>query len=224
MPEYKCSGCDYNTYIKCHMGDHINRKNKCSVDELNIIEIDSDFNCEYCKKTFSIRSNLNRHLKTCKVKKQNLEKELDKQKNNEIEEKYKKLLLEKYKKLLSEKNEKIKSIEEKLENTINNVSKLIDKKILGNVSVETIRSQARKLYKSKFPDMKCVHCKHPGSTQVCHIKAISEFDNFSLVSDINNLKNLIGLCPNCHIDLDKHKKFEVTRTATLHSMFVRRIK
>lgn len=133
--------------------------------------------------------------------------------------------MEKQKKLLFEKNEKIKSVEEKLENTINNVSKLIDKKILGNVGIDTIRSQVRKLYKCKFPEMVRVHCKHSGSTQVCHnIKAISEFDNFSLVSDINSLKNLIGLCPNCHIDLDKHKKFEVTRTTTLHSILVGHIK
>lgn len=37
----------------------------------------------------------------------------------------------------------------------------------------------------------------------------------------NCMCNLIGLCPNCHIDLDKHKKFEVTRTATLHSMIIK---
>jgi hypothetical protein len=103
---------------------------------------------------------------------------------------------------------------------MNDMSKLIDKKMLGNVEVESIRTQARKIYKSKFPEMVCIHCKHSGSTQVCHIKAISDFDKFSLVSDINNIKNLIGLCPNCHIDLDKHKKFEVARTATLHSMLV----
>lgn len=70
--------------------------------------------------------------------------------------------------------------------------------------------------------MDCVHCKHAGSTQVCHIKAISDFNKLSLVDDINDLSNLIGLCPNCHIDLDKHKKFEVMRTATLHSMLIKR--
>jgi predicted HNH restriction endonuclease len=69
--------------------------------------------------------------------------------------------------------------------------------------------------------MICIHCKHIGSTQVCHIKPISDFNDFSLISEINNIKNLIGLCPNCHIDLDKHKKFEVTRTATLHSMIIK---
>ncbi len=60
-------------------------------------------------------------------KKQNLEKELlvEKKRNDEIENKYEKFL--------EEKNQIIKNTEEKLEkleNTINNVSKLIDKKYL----------------------------------------------------------------------------------------------
>jgi predicted HNH restriction endonuclease len=65
--------------------------------------------------------------------------------------------------------------------------------------------------------MKCVHCSHTGSTQVCHIKAIADFDKTTHVSIINDVSNLIGLCPNCHIDLDTHKKFEVTRTAKCYT-------
>lgn len=89
MPEYKCSGCDYKSDFKRNVKDHINRKNKCCDEELYIIDLDSDFNCEFCKKTFSIKSNLNRHLKTCKVKKKNLEKELldEKEKVKELEKK-----------------------------------------------------------------------------------------------------------------------------------------
>ncbi len=98
------------------------------------------------------------------------------------------------------------------------------KKILGNTLVETVRSQARKKYKKLFKNMKCVHCKHNGSTQVCHIKAISEFDKLSEVEEINKISNLIGLCPNCHVDLDKHRKFEVMRTSILHSMLLEKIK
>ncbi len=84
-----------------------------------------------------------------------------------------------------------------------------------------IRKESRKKYIENSVNMSCVHCGHTGSTQVCHIKPISEFNKLSLIEEINDLSNLIGLCPNCHIDLDKHKKFEVTRTATLHSMLIK---
>ncbi len=67
-----------------------------------------------------------------------------------------------------------------------------------------------------------MHCKHHGSVQVCHIKPISEFSKLSTIEEINDLSNLIGLCPNCHIDLDKHKKFEVTRTSILHGNIIKR--
>ncbi len=38
------------------------------------------------------------------------------------------------------------------------------------------------------------------------------------------MSNLIGLCPNCHIDLDKHKEFKVMRTSVLHSMLLGKFK
>lgn len=44
----------------------------------------------------------------------------------------------------------------------------------------------------------------------------------SLVSKVlyNLIQKSLGLCPNCHINLDKHKKFEVTRTATIHRIII----
>lgn len=89
MPEYKCSGCDYVSYIKSHVKDHINKKNKCKEDELKIIVNLINFDCEYCNKKFSIKSNLTRHLKTCKVRKSNILKELEieKEKVKNLEQK-----------------------------------------------------------------------------------------------------------------------------------------
>ncbi len=127
-------------------------------------------------------------------------------------------------KKINEKNEELKKINEKNEKLLNFIINSSTKKILGDTSVESIRHQSRKKYKKLFKNMKCVHCRHDGSTQVCHIKAISDFDKLDEVKEINKMSNLIGLCPNCHIDLDKHKKFEVMRTAVLHSMLIKYIK
>jgi 5-methylcytosine-specific restriction endonuclease McrA len=211
--EFKCSLCDYISHQKDHIKDHINRKIKCGEGIPTIISVPINISCIFCNGSYSTIPILKRHLKTCKVKKENLEEE-----NRILKEEIKVL---KENKIKENYQLKLDILQKKLDETTKLASKLIDKKIIGNVSVETIRSQARKLYKSKFPNMVCVHCKHSGSTQVCHIKPISEFNDFSLIDDVNNIKNLVGLCPNCHIDLDKHKKFEITRTATLHSLFVK---
>ncbi len=159
---------------------------------------------------------MDRHLKTCKFKNTVKDEEIIvlKEKLSMVEN------FNEYKSKLNKKYEELKDVNEKNEKIIESLVKTNSKKILGNTPVETIRSQARKKYKEIFKDMKCVHCKHEGSTQVCHIKAISEFSKISEIEEINEMSNLIGLCPNCHVDLDKHKKFEVTRTAKLHSMLV----
>ncbi len=214
MPEYKCSSCEYKSEYKTHVKDHINRKKKCGDGILEIIEIKLDFMCEFCKKTFSNRTNLTRHIKTCKARKINLEKELI-IKTEKIKE-IKNELTKNAKQYLEDKN----YLQKKYDDLESNIINLIDKKVLGNTNVETIRSQARKKYKDFFKDISCVNCKHTGSTQICHIKAISEFNKLSTVEEINHISNLVGLCPNCHIDLDKHKKFKVVRTSILYSFIV----
>ncbi len=218
MPEYKCSMCDYKSSVRGHILRHISKKNRCSddINKLSVIEIKMEIKCEYCNKLYTFKSNLHRHQKTCENKKENYEEEIKnlKEKLATVEAICKDLCD------INKKYEELKKINEKNEKIIDSIVKTATKKILGNTPVETIRSQARKKYKDLFKNMKCVHCKHEGSTQVCHIKAISEFDKFSEVEEINKMSNLIGLCPNCHIDLDKHKKFEVVRTSMLHSMLI----
>jgi 5-methylcytosine-specific restriction endonuclease McrA len=135
--------------------------------------------------------------------------------------------LGKCKKIMKEQENEIKELKSqakdyKIDETIDNLVTFIDNKVLGNTNIEQIRAQARKKYKKMSKNMNCMHCKHTGSTQVCHIKAIADFNKLSTVEEINNISNLIGLCPNCHIDLDKHNKFEVTRTATLYNMLIKK--
>jgi len=49
---------------------------------------------------------------------------------------------------------------------------------------------------------KCAKCGYNKHTEICHIIPISEFDDDSLLIDINSESNLIELCPNCHWELD----------------------
>ncbi len=208
---------------------HINKKTKCGAEIAELLEIESDIKCKYCKINFTLMSNLTRHLKICKIKKKNEENEnkLLIEKNKKLEEELrvanKSSRENEEVKILKEKLQKLENKQDKYEEIINSLVDKSDNKILGNTDIKSVRAQARMLYKKFSPNMICVHCKHSGSTQVCHIKAISDFNKLSLLEKVNHLSNLIGLCPNCHIDLDKHKKFEVSRTATLHTYIVKHL-
>lgn len=65
-----------------------------------------------------------------------------------------------------------------------------------------IRGRARtKAYSIK--DKVCEICGYDKHTQVCHKKAISDFElSASINEEINHIDNLMVLCPNCHWELD----------------------
>jgi hypothetical protein len=75
MPEYKCSSCEYKNPLKSHVTRHINKLIKCG-DNPEVVPLHTEIKCEYCKKTITTVPNLQKHLKICKVKKINIEKEL----------------------------------------------------------------------------------------------------------------------------------------------------
>lgn len=68
-----------------------------------------------------------------------------------------------------------------------------------------IRNAARKVYKRSGKSMRCKVCGYDKHTHVCHIKPIHTFDRNTLISVINDLDNLVALCPNCHWELDHGK-------------------
>lgn len=70
-----------------------------------------------------------------------------------------------------------------------------------------IRDLARIVFNKSEIEKKCVNCGYDKHIEVCHIKAISDFDLETPISEINNINNLIALCPNCHWELD-HKVLE----------------
>jgi hypothetical protein len=86
---YKCSICEYSTNNKHCITRHFNKKVKCGLGEPTIVELNDKINCEFCNKNITNKSNLTKHLKVCKVKKENTAKENEilKEKVKEMEKK-----------------------------------------------------------------------------------------------------------------------------------------
>jgi phage anti-repressor protein len=72
MSKFKCSECEYNSYSKYNIKLHVNNI-KIHGKSVNFEEIKTNISCEFCEKSISTIPNLKKHLKICKVKKQNLE-------------------------------------------------------------------------------------------------------------------------------------------------------
>jgi hypothetical protein len=72
MSDYCCSECEYKSCVKSNMERHIN--NKCKNAKIIVVKV--NIICEYCKKSLTTMPNLKKHLKTCKIKKTNLEEEV----------------------------------------------------------------------------------------------------------------------------------------------------
>lgn len=78
MSQFKCSLCNYVGDRKDYIQKHINNKTKCGEGIPEILEISIEISCGHCKKTFATKPSMKRHLKNCKVKKSNIEEELEK--------------------------------------------------------------------------------------------------------------------------------------------------
>ena len=66
----------------------------------------------------------------------------------------------------------------------------------------TVRKLAEKIYKENNPECKCAVCGYDKHIEIAHIKAVSDFDDNTIIAEINNINNLIGLCPNHHWEYD----------------------
>ena len=64
-----------------------------------------------------------------------------------------------------------------------------------------IRYRARQLA-LKTGMTKCMNCGYDKHVEICHIKPVSSFPETAMVSEVNDLTNLIALCPNCHWEFD----------------------
>lgn len=65
-----------------------------------------------------------------------------------------------------------------------------------------IAKHARKVFKLSNKNKCCGNCGYDKNYQVCHIKPVSDFLDTATLKEINDLNNLIALCPNCHWEFD----------------------
>lgn len=68
-----------------------------------------------------------------------------------------------------------------------------------------IRNLARAKYRSSNKSKACAVCNYSIHYEVCHIKAIKDYEPTATIGQINDLDNLIALCPNHHWELDNGK-------------------
>jgi hypothetical protein len=67
----------------------------------------------------------------------------------------------------------------------------------GANAYDNIRANARKSVKDELKNG-CEECGWSHHVEVCHIKAISDYPDDTIVSVVNERHNLKLLCPNCH--------------------------
>ena len=68
----------------------------------------------------------------------------------------------------------------------------------------TIAKHARDTYISSGKPLCCCVCGYNKHTEICHIKAVSDFTNESFIGEINDIDNLMALCPNHHWEFDNN--------------------
>jgi len=71
---------------------------------------------------------------------------------------------------------------------------------------QSARTAIRKLADAEFKrsnkPQECAICGYNKHIEIAHIKAVSEFPNDALISEINDISNLVALCPNHHWEFD----------------------
>jgi hypothetical protein len=65
-----------------------------------------------------------------------------------------------------------------------------------------VRRIARYNYRNSDRPKYCINCSYSIHYEVCHIRPITDFPLNVTISTINDLSNLVALCPNCHWEFD----------------------
>lgn len=84
----------------------------------------------------------------------------------------------------------------------------------GNANYKSLmpylRQLSRKIYLNSDKPKECLVCGYNKHFDVAHVKDMKDFADDDLVSDVNDLNNLIALCKNHHWEFDKdHLPIEI---------------
>lgn len=66
-----------------------------------------------------------------------------------------------------------------------------------------VRQWARDRYK-KLASGSCANCGYAKHVEICHKKPIKSFPVTATVAEINDISNIVALCPNCHWEFDNN--------------------
>ncbi len=103
------------------------------------------------------------------------------------------------------KEEKQKIIKTSLKKTLNGRTKadVFNKSINWQAARSIIQRHARTTFKLSDKKKCCLECGYDKHYEVCHKKSVSSFnDEANIVDEINNINNLVALCPNHHWEFD----------------------
>lgn len=65
-----------------------------------------------------------------------------------------------------------------------------------------IRQDSRRKYIKSNKEMKCQVCGYYLHVDICHVKDIKNFEENTLIKEVNDLNNLVALCKNHHWEFD----------------------
>ncbi len=68
----------------------------------------------------------------------------------------------------------------------------------------SIRRHAHLIFHSIVKHNSCFVCGYDKHIEIAHVKAVKDFSDNALLSEINNSNNLIGLCRNHHWEYDNN--------------------
>lgn len=80
---------------------------------------------------------------------------------------------------------------------------LVDTGQHPRVRFNGVRSAARKVLQKAGIEKKCCICGFDIVIEVHHIKAVTDFPFSATLAEVNDLSNLLYLCPNHHVMVDK---------------------
>lgn len=64
--------------------------------------------------------------------------------------------------------------------------------------------QFNRRWNKELTKLPCANCGYSKHVELCHIKALSSFDDSTLLSEVNSKNNVVQLCRNCHWEFDNN--------------------